>query len=104
MMHTTCPQTGRSRPARDPAISALHRWLCGDLSDAALHGVLDELRASTEWIVLEPFDRPPERIVQMVYRPTGTPYAFRARQVRPGLWHFADESSPRCRYSPYEAD
>jgi hypothetical protein len=57
---------------------------------AVLDALLDELRASPDWLVLEPFDLPPERLVQLVYQPTKTPYGFRAVPVAPGIWRFVD--------------
>jgi len=84
-MHWTTP-----RASVEPEVATVQRLLRGDLSEAVLEAVLDDLRASPDWVVLEPFDRPPERIVQMVYQPTRTPYAFRAVQVAPDLWRFVD--------------
>ena len=65
------------------------RLLRGDVSDIVLQEILDDLRGDPDWIVLDPFERPPESIFQFVYQPTKTPYGFRAQRVQPGLWHFA---------------
>jgi hypothetical protein len=69
----------------------VQRFLQGDVSDDVLQEVLDELRADPNWVVLEPYERPPECIFQMVYQPTRTPYGFPAVRVHPGLWHFPAE-------------
>ncbi len=84
-MHWTAP-----RHADGPAVVAVQRLLRGDMSETVLDAVLDQLRANPDWMVLEPFDLPPERIVQMVYQPTRTPYGFRVVRVTPDLWRFVD--------------
>ena len=84
----------RSGGPTDPAISTVQRLLRGDMTEAVLGAVLAELRTSADWVVLEPFDLPPERLVQMVYQPTKTPYGFRAVRVAPDLWRFVDGAPP----------
>jgi hypothetical protein len=69
----------------------IRRRLHGDLTADTLEHILDELRADPTWIVLPPFERPPERLIQIVYRPTGTPYCFRAVPVKGG-WQFVAET------------
>ncbi len=79
-----------SRGPTDPAIGTVQRLLRGAMTEAVLGAVLDDLHTSPDWVVLAPFDLSPERLVQMVYQPTRTPYAFRAVRVAPDLWRFVD--------------
>jgi len=79
-----------SRGPTAPAVATVQHLLRGDMTEAVLGAVLDDLRTNPDWIVLEPFVFPPERLIQMVYQPTRTPYGFRAVPIAPHLWRFVD--------------
>ncbi len=84
-MHWTAP-----RMSEGSAVATVQHLLRGEMTEAVLGAVLDDLRADPAWVVLEPFAFPPERIIQMVYQPTRTPYGFRAVRVAPDRWRFVD--------------
>lgn len=63
--------------------------LCGEVGAATLLGLLAALRADPAWLVLEPLERGGERLFQVVYRPTGTPYGFPATRGSADTWRFA---------------